>query len=452
MKHKISAPVASFTDLLLDAVCMVDVHGRFVFVSAACERIFGYTQEEMIGVLMLDLVAPADRQRTIAAAQAIMDGHAQVHFENRYIRKDGRLAHIMWSARWSATDQLRVAVARDITVLKQAQAKQAALYAIAEAAHATEELPALLHRIHQIVCELLPADGLMVSLQDEHGQHFHHAHHAQEDTPATHAALASLLCEEVQRNGRALLIEPGRLASLPPALQAVAGKLLEYWLAVPLQASRGIIGALALQGGQGGTAYTEQEQDLLQFVAKQLAIAIERKQLHNRMRFMAMHDELTRLPNRRLFHDRLQTAFARAHRQDGRLSLLFIDLNRFKLINDHYGHACGDLLLQAVAGRILDCIRETDTLARLGGDEFVVLVENNPLPMDAMLIEQKIHAALATPLRLGDGRRLRISVSIGVAHFPEHGENMQLLLRHADRAMYVSKSRSLTPDYLHAPE
>jgi len=134
MKHLISAPVASFTDLLLDAVCMVDVNGRFVFVSAACERIFGYTQEEMIGMVMLDLVAPADRQRTIAAAQAIMNGHAQVHFENRYNRKDGRVAHIMWSARWSATDQLRVAVARDITTLKQTQAKQAALYAISEAA------------------------------------------------------------------------------------------------------------------------------------------------------------------------------------------------------------------------------------------------------------------------------------------------------------------------------
>ena len=212
MKHLISAPVASFTDLLLDAVCMVDVNGRFVFVSAACERIFGYTQEEMIGMVMLDLVAPADRQRTIAAAQAIMNGHAQVHFENRYTRKDGRVAHIMWSARWSATDQLRVAVARDITTLKQTQAKQAALYAISEAAHATEELPALLQRIHQIVRELLPACGLTVSLLDEHGQHLHHAQQGLDGAPATHAALAGLLCEEVQRSGRALLIEPGQLA------------------------------------------------------------------------------------------------------------------------------------------------------------------------------------------------------------------------------------------------
>ena len=222
-------------------------------------------------------------------------------------------------------------------------------------------------------------------------------------------------------------------------MQAAAGDLLEYWLAVPLQSSRGIIGVLVLQSGQGAATGNEHELDLLQFVAKQLAIAIERKQLQSRMHFMAMHDELTRLPNRRLFHDRLQTAFARAQRHDGRLSLLFLDLNRFKLINDQYGHACGDLLLQAVASRIRACLRETDTLARLGGDEFVVLLENNPLSLDVLLIERKIHAALATPLRLGDGRHLSISVSIGIAHYPDDGDSMQLLLRNADRAMYESK-------------
>jgi diguanylate cyclase (GGDEF)-like protein len=109
-------------------------------------------------------------------------------------------------------------------------------------------------------------------------------------------------------------------------------------------------------------------------------------------------------------------------------------------------------LLNQVARRLVGCVRAGDTVARLGGDEFVVLLENNPLSVDVMLIERKIHAALATPLRLGDGRRLRISVSIGVAHYPEHGENMQQLLRHADRAMYIAKSPSLTPEYPHAPE
>ena len=442
MEHKIlSAPLASFTDLLLDAVCMVDVEGRFVFVSAACERIFGYTQQEMIGMQMIDLVAPSDRARTLAAARAIMDGHAQTHFENRYLRKDGRLAHIMWSARWSAPHQLRVAVARDVSALKQAQAKQAALYAISEATHAAGDMPALLQRILHIIGEHLPVRSLTLQLQDEHGTQAPLTCHAAGSAPQPAPPLAGLLCDEVLRCGRTVLLQTGKLAGLPEALQQAASGLAADWLAVPLYSSRGSIGVLAWQSGQDGVMSTEQDQDLLQFVAKQLATAIERQQLHTQMQFMAMHDELTRLPNRRLFHDRLYTAFARAHRQQGRLSLLFLDLNGFKRVNDRHGHACGDLLLQAVAARLRDCIRETDTLARMGGDEFVILLENNAMPADIALIEQKIHAALAMPLHLGNGDVLQTAVSIGAAHYPDDADSMQMLLRHADRAMYLSKSR-----------
>eukprot|EP01032_Pedospumella_encystans_P023135 gene23135-26194_t len=139
MNPLVSAPVASFADLLLDAICMVDAGGKFVFVSAACERIFGYRQEEMIGMAMIDLVAPADRERTLAAARRIMDGQPNSRFENRYVRKDGSIVHIMWTARWSEADQLRIAVARDMTASKQSEAMQAALYAISESAHAAED-------------------------------------------------------------------------------------------------------------------------------------------------------------------------------------------------------------------------------------------------------------------------------------------------------------------------
>lgn len=444
MEHKIlRAPLASFTDLLLDAVCMVDVDGRFVFVSAACERIFGYTQQEMVGMQMLDLVAPADRARTLAAARAIMDGHAQTHFENRYLRKDGRLVHIMWSARWSAADQLRVAVARDVSALKQAQAKQAALYAISEAVHAAQALPDLLSGLQHIIGEHLPAGTLRLALREEDGQPARQSSQADADAPAVPppTPLAGLLCEEVLRSGTALQLPAERMAWLPAALRDAAGTTASSCLAVPLLASHGCIGALALQCSQDGAACTAQDQDLLQFVAKQLATAIERQQLQQRMHFMAMHDELTRLPNRRLFHDRLRTAFARAQRQQGRLSLLFLDLDHFKLVNDQHDHACGDLLLQAVAGKFKDCLRESDTLARLGGDEFVILVEHHTPDSDVVCIAQKIHVALAAPIQLGDGQQLPVAVSVGIAHYPEHGETMQQLLRYADRAMYDAKSR-----------
>ena len=430
MEPLIRAPMASFADLLLDAICMVDADGRFVFVSAACERIFGYTQREMIGMVMLDLVAPADRQRTVAAARAIMDGHAQAHFENRYIRKDGSLVHIMWSARWSEADQLRVAVARDITVLKQARQKQAALYAISEAAHASEDLATLFRHIHQILGELLPAAGLYMTLLDQQGQPEEFSSRADQQQTAPPCDLARLLAGEVLAGGQ----------PLRPGTGPASGH--GHWLAVPLTTARRTIGALLLHGGSDVGSYTEQDQELLQFVAKQIATVIERKQLHAHMQFMAMHDELTGLPNRRLFHDRLHTAFARAQRKQERLSLLFLDLDGFKLVNDEHGHACGDLLLQAVAKRLKQCLRESDTLARLGGDEFVVLLENNVQGADVLLVEQKIHAALAQGFALDNGRCLRTAASIGCAHYPEHGDSTQQLLRHADQAMYAAKAQA----------
>src|SRR5438067_819958 len=108
-------PYETFLDLLLDAVCAVDSDGRFIFVSAAGEAIFGYSPQEMIGMRMIDLVAPQDRARTLARVDDVINGKASGHFENRYVRKDGRYVDIMWSARWSEADRLRVAVARDIT-------------------------------------------------------------------------------------------------------------------------------------------------------------------------------------------------------------------------------------------------------------------------------------------------------------------------------------------------
>src|SRR3569623_3645872 len=138
-----------FMDLLLDAVCAVDAEGRFVFASAACERVFGYMPEEMIGRVMMAMVHPEDQARTQKMAARVMAGQPVTHFETRYLRKAGQPVHIMWSARWSETDQLRIAVARDITARKHVESMQAALCAISEAARTTEELSALFRESHQ---------------------------------------------------------------------------------------------------------------------------------------------------------------------------------------------------------------------------------------------------------------------------------------------------------------
>lgn len=432
-------PLNNLVDLMLDAVCVVDAQGRFIFVSAACERIFGYMPEEMIGQPMIDMVLPEDRARTQAAANEVISGQAIPYFENRYVRKDGQVVHIMWSACWSEADQLRVGVARDITERKQAESMQAALYAISEAAHATEDLLALFQRTHQIIGELLPALNFSVVLYDEIDDKLNFAYHVDElEQTTAMQAVADSLSAEVIRTGQPLRLTPDTLIALPDSLHSVVLAESLCWLGVPLHAHRGTIGVLIVRSCAGGARDTEKDLELLQFVSTQVAAAIERKQLQARLQYMAQYDQLTRLPNRGLFHDRLQTALARARREQGQFALLYLDLDKFKQVNDTLGHAVGDLLLQEVAHRLKHCVREADTVARIGGDEFLVLLENIQWPGDAVRVAEKIHHALDQPLDI-DGHGLSARMSIGIALYPEHGLEEKQLLKHADEAMYCAK-------------
>ena len=279
MQSLIQAQLLKALDLLLDVVCVVDRNGYFVAVSAACEKVFGYTQEELIGKPMIELVLPADRGRTLLAAAGVMAGNPLRNFENRYVRKDGKVVDIMWSASWSEGDQLRLAVARDITCYKQANA---------------------------------------------------------------------------------------------------------------------------------------------------------------RLRYLAQYDALTGLPNRALFEDRLQGALARDARNNEHLALLFIDLDDFKPVNDLYGHAVGDLLLQQVALRIQECVRESDTVSRIGGDEFVVLLDVIHAPQNAAQVAEHIRAAINEPMVI-TGHTVQVAASIGIAIYPQHGTGQIPMMRSADAAMYAAK-------------
>ncbi|ATE60203.1 GGDEF domain-containing protein [Thauera sinica] len=156
---------------------------------------------------------------------------------------------------------------------------------------------------------------------------------------------------------------------------------------------------------------------------------------------LAQHDTLTGLPNRALFDDRVNVAVATARREDARFALLFIDLDRFKPINDNLGHAAGDLVLRGVAGRILDIIRESDTAARIGGDEFVILLRNVHGREDAASVAQKLAHAIGQPFEAG-GRTVSVSASVGIALYPEDGTDVTTLSKHADRAMYRAKEQA----------
>ena len=166
----------------------------------------------------------------------------------------------------------------------------------------------------------------------------------------------------------------------------------------------------------------------------------ERKEAEAFINFQAYHDLLTRLPNRALFKDRLELAIAQARRGNEKLAVMFLDLDRFKIINDTLGHAMGDRLLQAVTQRLEKCLRKGDTLSRFGGDEFTLLLPAIHDSDDARQIARKLIRALQAPFQLGE-HEVFVGVSIGIAVYPEAGENLDQLIQSADIAMYHVKGR-----------
>ena len=164
----------------------------------------------------------------------------------------------------------------------------------------------------------------------------------------------------------------------------------------------------------------------------------ERKRAEEIITFQAYHDQLTRLPNRVLFKDRLELAIAQAQRRTGALAVMFVDVDRFKLVNDSYGHAEGDALLRAIANRLSATLRRGDTLARLGGDEFTILLPDIAESDDAELTARKLLSALDKPFALSHGE-FRATVSLGIALFPRDGDSAEALTQHADIAMYQVK-------------
>ncbi|WP_303748216.1 diguanylate cyclase domain-containing protein [Stenotrophomonas pigmentata] len=176
---------------------------------------------------------------------------------------------------------------------------------------------------------------------------------------------------------------------------------------------------------------------------RQLEIEVEqRKQMEQEMRHLAMHDMLTGLPNRALFMDRLESAHHRAQRHGGMFALVYVDVDRFKAVNDTWGHGAGDAVLIELATRLRGALRENDTVARLGGDEFALVLEELDDINDAHRLMERVSESLLAPMHYQrDGEQLTLSIgaSIGLAAYPADGAEVDALLHAADQAMYLTK-------------
>lgn len=224
--------------------------------------------------------------------------------------------------------------------------------------------------------------------------------------------------QEFKRSSRLVADQIGKsgIGSVETRFTGKHGNIMDIWL-----------GAAPVDAGNLAAGIT--------FTALDIT---ERKKAEADMRFMASHDSLTGLANRNLFVDRMTSALAMARRHKSGVATMFLDLDDFKEINDSMGHDVGDIVLQQVATRIMDCLRESDSTSRFGGDEFLVL-----LPMTAGReavagVAAKIIAAMSRPFEIND-HVAKLGCSIGIAMFPEHGKSPEELINKADAAMYEAK-------------
>nr|WP_295080659.1 diguanylate cyclase [uncultured Roseateles sp.] len=233
-------------------------------------------------------------------------------------------------------------------------------------------------------------------------------------------AMLCLLC---------LLLAIGLARAFTRPINAVSAAAQRFALGLPAGAlpltRKDEIGSLARNFAQMQEQIKEQLADLM------------RKQ--EALEHLAQHDMLTGLPNRRLLEDRLDTACAHARRHGGRVCVLFIDLDRFKQLNDRFGHDAGDAVLKIVAGRLLGMMREADTVARLGGDEFVVLLDPHTQMTHVEAIAEKLLHCLTAPISY-EGHQLQLGASIGIGRFPEDGQTRAEIMAKADKAMYEAKA------------
>jgi diguanylate cyclase (GGDEF)-like protein len=224
-------------------------------------------------------------------------------------------------------------------------------------------------------------------------------------------------------------------------------------ISLPLKIGTKVLGVMNVALGHPHN-FTENEIQSLKFLGDQASIAIQnanlyeqaqqeisdRKKAEKAIQHLANHDALTGLPNRRLFNERIELEISRSQRNDQKIGIMMFDLDHLKNINDSYGHNVGDLLLQAVAQRLLGLLRKSDTVARMGGDEFLLILPEMNQQEDAILTAERILSALSTPFQL-DSHEVCITTSIGVAFFPDDGEDVNSLIKKADISMYKAKEK-----------
>jgi diguanylate cyclase (GGDEF)-like protein/PAS domain S-box-containing protein len=392
-----------------DLVWAVDREGRWTYLSPrATRQIFGCEPEDMLGQRLADAQPERERERTAAMLARVLNEGTASHFQATCRNRKGEEVTLSLNATSQRGPGGAIVgvtgTATDISALKATEREVSA--ALAE---------------QQLIFDAVSEGIVLVQ------------HHAVRKCNSKFAEMFGYPIAEVL--GQPLLLvyaDPADWDHVQRQSRAAMGRGAVY--ATELQVRR----------RDGSTFWCEFRGRAIDPSAPDegaIWIVIDissRKERERRIQHLADHDALTGLLNRRLLEDRLEQALTLARRNDALVSVMLIDLDGFKAVNDQFGHLMGDYVLRTVAKRLRECVRESDTVARLGGDEFVVLLAGQRLPEDASLVAEKILATLTEPVAAG-GRRFEVGASIGISIYPRDGTTPEALLKHADAAMYRVK-------------
>lgn len=433
-------------------IVVLDRHGRIVSFNRACEQLTGVPSAAARGRRISEFVPTADANgqfmldahepdRTDSLRTALIDAQGAVHRVNWTLTvvtdNDDQPSHLICTG-IDITDRERVSA--------MLRTEREVLGMVAQA----ESIDRVMIRLCSAIEEQIPDTRATVMILDQARGVLKLA--AGPSMPASFfEALDELSigpdvgsCGVAAYTGREVITPDVRSdpAWKPYLDLATQVNIVACW-SLPLVTSTSLVlGTFAVYPSSTRSP-TREELDIMERAAGLAAIALERHQAEERIRFLALYDPLTRLANRTLLGDRLQTEIVQARRSNSRFGLMFVDLDGFKTINDTRGHDAGDDLLAAIAARLRACVRESDTVARIGGDEFVILLHSlstdaSEAEAAAMIVAEKVLASIDQPEPWQD-HVLQVGASIGLALYPEDGETVDALLTRSDDAMYASK-------------
>jgi diguanylate cyclase (GGDEF)-like protein/PAS domain S-box-containing protein len=425
---------------------------KIVYVNDAFSRMTGYPPDEAIGRTPRILMGPrTDRQQLDQVRKALVNW-VPIRVEMINYRRDGLhyWADVNFVPIADDHGEFKhwVAVQRETTHRKRAEDLERDRNQVLELVAKNKPLESILAHLAQMVERQCP-ETLCSVLLSRNGRL----------CPVAGLSLPRGYIQEVDGSSRAAgnrantgVVSDTTSDSLRKGHRELSfgSNLRPYW-SVPIHSgSAATLAAFAVHCHRPRPP-SDAELDLLDKASRLAAIAIEQRQLTDQLAHQAQHDALTGLPNRVFFADRLQQALAQARPHGSLVAVLFVDLDRFKQINDTLGHSVGDSLLQQVARRLEGCVRQTDTLARMGGDEFTLLLTELKDQQYALLVSQKLLDALKAPFHV-DGYELFVTASIGISLYPRDGRDAATLQRNADSAMYRAKNQGKNNFQLFMPE